>query len=126
MARPIPPSRAGYEPGLGQPDPEDRTQVPVQKAHITHYADGGRNGPVCGLRPPPNDASAYDPSDPTCPACLDWLTKTRAHTAKKHGSTIAANEAKAAAATAMTTPPAVPPAQPRQRPTPKPTGDDER
>lgn len=89
----------GYQPGLGMPDPNDPANEPTPKATVTHYADGSRNGPVCGIRPTPSDASAYDPTDPSCPACLDWLTKTRAHTEKVHGATIAQNRAAAAAAT---------------------------
>lgn len=45
-------------------------------ANVTHYPH--RNGPVCGLSPPPNNANAYTVDDPTCPKCADWITKVRA------------------------------------------------
>lgn len=118
-----PNARKGYEPGMGFPDPADLTQqeAPVL-ANITHYADGSRGGPVCGIRPMPTEANAYDPHDPTCPVCADWLGKTREHTQRAHGPHIAASQAMADAAAKVAraggprpskAPPVDPPSEPK-------------
>lgn len=67
----------GFEPAMGRPDPE-AVAAEVAPEAITHYPS--REGPVCGLRPSPTNANAYNVDDPTCPRCADYLDKTRAHT----------------------------------------------
>lgn len=91
--RTIPARVKGYEPAFGQADPNDTTGQGVKLQPVTHYAAGGAYGPVCGLKPTPSEASAYDPDDPTCPRCAQWLSAVRKHTAQAHAGTIAAAQA---------------------------------
>jgi hypothetical protein len=76
------PLSPGFEPALGRPDPEYHPPQ-VEPAEITHYPS--RTGPVCAVRPIPTSANAYTVGTPTCPACRDWITKTRAATAETYG-----------------------------------------
>jgi hypothetical protein len=85
-----PSRRTGY-------DPRATTVIPASGA--THAANPN-GGLLCG-RPPPTSAQAYDPENPTCADCADWLSKTRAHTDRIYGPTgILAQRAAAAAAAA--------------------------
>lgn len=67
----------GYEPAKqGRPDPIP----PVTHPHQTHVPAGGGIGALCGKQPVPTHASEYNPEAPTCPWCLNYITKTKAAT----------------------------------------------
>lgn len=80
--------RPGFQPAFGQVDPTDDRGQDVKLSPVTHYP--ANNATVCGMRPVPTSAADYDPDDPTCPACADWVKKTRAATERAHGATILA------------------------------------
>lgn len=102
------PARPGFEPAKGNPDPEYKPPpVPHERGFHTHLPHS--NGPVCGLYPPPQDAKFYDPVDPSCPACANYLAATKRVTQARHGATVAAAEANAEHLSA-------PPPTPRDRP----------
>lgn len=72
--------RPGYEPAKGFPDPQ--TPPSPRTGAITHYPHA--MGAVCNVRPIPTSAGSYDPVDPTCPTCAQWLRSAKAVTAAQH------------------------------------------
>lgn len=80
IVRPTAPT--GHEPAKGFPNPAAKVRT---DALITHRINPN-GGTICGVRPVPINAAAYDNENPTCPQCKDWLTKTRAHTYAQFGT----------------------------------------